>query len=72
MIHIQTKRYQLIFWESEQRDGQQPALKLEFENLEEADATFAARKAERRYRSGVFIQWHRIASDWTLIERYPE
>ena len=71
MIHTQSKRYQLVFWEGEERDGHAPALKLEFDRREEAEAAFAAKRAEECYRSGVFMEWHQTAGDWDLITRYP-
>jgi hypothetical protein len=71
MIHGQGKRYQLVFWESETRDGHEAALKLEFDDLEEAKAAFEANKADSAYRSGILIAWHKAARDWDLIERYP-
>jgi len=71
MIYGQDKRYQLVFWDGENRDGHEPALKLEFDTREEAEAAFEANRSGPRYRSGIFMEWHKTARDWTLVERYP-
>lgn len=71
MIYSQGKRYQLVFWESENRDGLEPALKLEFDCREDAAAAFEANRTDPRYRSGIFVEWHKVAQDWDLIERFP-
>lgn len=71
MIQAQCKRYQLVFWASAERDGHTPALKLEFDTREEAQAAFDKGRTERRYGSGILMEWHKTAADWDLIDRYP-
>ena len=71
MIYSQSKRYQLVFWDGENREGDEPALKLDFDKREDAEAAFEAHRSERRYRSGIFMEWHKTAADWTLVQQYP-
>jgi hypothetical protein len=66
-----TKRYQLVLWETETREGLAPALRLEFDTAEAALQAFEDKRAQGSYRTGVLIQWHKHAGDWTLLKRFP-
>ena len=71
MILTRSLEFQLVLWETEAR-GDHPALKLEFDTLAEATAAFEARRVEGRYRSGKLPRWHKIAHDWSLVDRFPK
>ena len=54
---------------SEDRTG--PGLKLGFDSLDEAVAEFDKQKAGKLYRSGIIYEWHKISSEWVLVDRFP-
>ena len=71
MIHLKTKRYQLVLWDEDDRGGAVPALKLEFDTLAQASEEFQAQQKAARYGAGLLFQWLKDSDDWELVDRYP-
>ena len=68
MIHHKTKTYQIDLWsDAERRD---PATRLEFDVLEEAQEAFTRLKAAGR-GTGILIEWHTITNEWILLDKFP-
>jgi hypothetical protein len=72
MIQSQAKPYQLVLWVTEDRGGSEPALRLEFDRLEDALAAFESQRGAGAYRSGVLMRWHKVGGSWDLLDRYPQ
>ena len=72
MIHVQSKRYRVVLWESEDRSSAEPALRLEFDRLAEADAEFEKLQRAGRYPAGILIEWLKDSGDWELVRKYPQ
>lgn len=71
MIHLQAKQFQVVVWRDEDRQSEEPALRLDFDTLEEAKTALMAHQAEGLYRAGVLMEWHNQSGIWDLIEYYP-
>ena len=71
MIHLETKRYHIVLWETEDRSGSAAALKLEFDSRAEASAAFEAEQQLGRYAAGILFQWLKDSDDWQLMDRFP-
>ncbi len=71
MIHSKPKRYQLVLWATEDRSGLEPALRLEFDFLEEAQAAFLEQQSAASYRAGILILWDKLSGTWDLLDQYP-
>ncbi len=71
MIHTPKKRYQVVFWETEDRSNSAHALHVDFETLEQARREFEAHIRSGRYRTGILMEWHKISGDWDLLEMFP-
>jgi hypothetical protein len=71
MIHTKPKRYQLVLWATEDRGGLEPALRLEFDLLEEAQAAFEEQQTAGSYRSGILMVWRKNSGIWDLLDQYP-
>ena len=71
MIHLETKRYHVVMWESADRSGPAAAVKLEFESRAEASAAFESERQRGHYGAGILFQWLKDSDDWELIDRFP-
>lgn len=71
MIHIQPKPYQVVVWRDEHRLSGEPALRMDFDTLEEATRALNAYAAAGMYRSGVLMEWRKHSAIWNLLEQYP-
>lgn len=72
MIYSQNKEFQIVLWDGVRHDGAQPAKKLEFDSLDAAREAFEAARSGDKYRSGILMHWHKLANDWTLIDRFTD
>lgn len=70
MIHVPAKTFQLVFWLDTDRHGQ--ALRLDFDDLEEARRVLTDKEAEGRYGAGILVEWNKRLKDWTLLAQYPD
>ena len=70
MIHTQTKRYQISLWFTRDRSGPGPALRLEFDNVEEARAEFEKHKHHEHYQSGILLEFLKVRMEWILIDQF--
>ena len=71
MIHIQPKQYQVVVWRDETRLSGEPALRIDFDTIEDATAALRAHQATGYYRSGVLMEWRKHSAIWNLLEQYP-
>lgn len=71
MIHIVPKPYQVVLWRAENRLSQDPALRMDFQTLDEAMAALGDHQASGFYRVGVLLEWRKQSGIWNLIARYP-
>lgn len=70
MIQTQSKRYQISLWLTQDRSGPGPALRLEFDNVEEARAEFERQKRHELYQSGILLEFHKVSQEWSLIDQF--
>jgi hypothetical protein len=70
MIQTQSKRYQISLWFKRDRSGPGPALRLEFDDVEEARAEFDKHKAHGRYQSGILLEFHKVRQEWSLLDQF--
>lgn len=71
MIHTPKKRYQVVFWETENRADSVGTVHADFESLEQARLEFEAQVKSGHYRSGILMEWHKISGEWDLVEMFP-
>ena len=71
MIQSQTKPYQLVLWQNADRSGSEPALRLEFDRLDEAQEAFGAARQQGAYGAAVLMEWHKVSGVWDLMDQYP-
>ena len=70
MIYSQTKRYQITLWLTQDRSGPGPALRVDFENEEEARTEFDKYKGKSPYRSGILLEFHQLSQEWNLLDQF--
>jgi hypothetical protein len=71
MIHVQAQQYQVVLWENVDRLSGGPALRLDFDTLESAEAALQAHRQDGKYVSGVILEWHKHSGIWDLVDQYP-
>jgi hypothetical protein len=71
MIHISQANFQVVLWVTD-RSGTDPALKLGFDTLEEAEAAFEEQTQSGRYQTAILMAFHKRMGVWDLIRAYPE
>ena len=69
MIHLQRKRYQLVFWQGPDRSG--IGLKLEFDTRSEAERVFAEHRDSGKFQTGLFYEWDKQGGENALLDYYP-
>lgn len=72
MIQVSNKKYQISLWTSEDHRGADPALRMEFDDLRDAQAEFERQKQSGAYRSGILFEWRKVSGTWDLLERFPD
>lgn len=71
MIQVPSKPYQIVLWTGVEHADTTPALRMEFDSLEEAVAEFEKQRETGLHRSGILYQWRRHSGSWDLLRRYP-
>jgi hypothetical protein len=72
MIHTPDKPFQVALWAGEEHGATAPALRMEFDTLDAAQAEFQRQQRSGEYRSGILFQWRKTGGTWDLLERFPD
>jgi hypothetical protein len=70
VIHIRQANFQLLLWVTD-RSGEDPALKLGFDTLEEAKAAFEDHTKSGGYQTAILMEFHKRMGVWNLLRCHP-
>lgn len=66
----QSTTYVVVVWSGGERLSDDPALRLQFDTLEDARLALDTHRDSRRYRSGMLMQWDRQSGNWKLVAQF--
>lgn len=70
MIQIRQASFQVVLWVTD-RSGDDPALELGFDTLEEAEAAFDEQTKSGSYQTAILMEFRKRMGAWNLLKSFP-